>query len=797
MVALCKAEPTNPDVLAQAFAIYKQQPDSIGASFLISAFKHIQDLAKALEVYRLLVAPSSKARPNTAVTKSMLSAHRQLRHKHNESQAYSQQLWQDVERFGVKVDDMCFHLFAAACGEEGDAATAGKIVARLKTFMAEKGTSSSSLGWQVGAVDCGQLCKAFVKGKDFARASELFGLMQTEWNLPPSVQLCALLLKGCSEVRDLSLGRRIHTFLRDSGVMNGHLASALIRMYSECGMDNEAMSLFDEISTGSNQSTLAKDEDVSSVWNAVIAAHLRKGRADAALRVFEEKYSGSNQRGRGARVRPDKMVLCSMLSICTDLKRARRFHGLVAANELDDQMLAAIIKMYSRCGSLVEALAVFENAEKKGNLGPFSWAAILSTYSTHKMDREATSLFVRLTSQEDQKKKRDTFMHPDVLSAVLPSCGTTGDLALGRWIHELVIANSIPMGDVLCSALLSMYSRAGAFDEAIQLFTQTRANKEDRGPVAGLFTWTAMIGAYGDNRFPREALATFRDMVQIEHIKPDEKVFTAVLNACSHGGLFNEAIELVEAMEKRWGVVPSVHHHNCVVDALGRAGHVKAAREYIAHAIPSDADVITWMTLLGASRIHNEVEIAKEAMRQVEKLQGTRKTAAPLVLMSNIYAADNRWKEKEHVQGQIRASKLIKTPGVSNILIGGQVHEFMVGDTRHPQSAEIHALLHQLWQDMKEAGFSPKLSTVLHDMSDEEKDSHLCHHSEKLALAFGLLSTPPGTPLVITKNLRMCPDCHEATKFIAKLTSRKISVRDASSWHHFNPIGVCGCNDYW
>jgi hypothetical protein len=72
----------------------------------------------------------------------------------------------------------------------------------------------------------------------------------------------------------------------------------------------------------------------------------------------------------------------------------------------------------------------------------------------------------------------------------------------------------------------------------------------------------------------------------------------------------------------------------------------------------------------------------------------------------------------------------------------------------------------------------------------------LCHHSEKLAIAFGLMSTDPATPLCIIKNLRVCEDCDTSTKFISKIVRRKIIVRDANRFHHFEN-GFCSCKDYW
>jgi hypothetical protein len=121
---------------------------------------------------------------------------------------------------------------------------------------------------------------------------------------------------------------------------------------------------------------------------------------------------------------------------------------------------------------------------------------------------------------------------------------------------------------------------------------------------------------------------------------------------------------------------------------------------------------------------------------------------------------------------------------------------FVVDDQDQPQMIEIHAELQRLSGLMHDAGYMPCTKFVLHDVEEEEKVFHLCHHSEKLAIAFGLINTAPGTPLQIRKKLRVCEDCHTSTKFISKIVGRAIGVRDANCFQHFED-GVCSCMDYW
>ncbi len=137
-----------------------------------------------------------------------------------------------------------------------------------------------------------------------------------------------------------------------------------------------------------------------------------------------------------------------------------------------------------------------------------------------------------------------------------------------------------------------------------------------------------------------------------------------------------------------------------------------------------------------------------------------------------------------------------KQPGCTWIKLNKEVHSFTVDDQEHPQIIEICEELKRLSGQMKELGCVPDTKFVLHDVEDEDKMLGLGHHSEKLAIAFGLISTPPGTTLCIFKNLWMCGDCHCAVKVISKIVVRKIIVRDANRFHHFQN-GLCSCRDYW
>ena len=197
--------------------------------------------------------------------------------------------------------------------------------------------------------------------------------------------------------------------------------------------------------------------------------------------------------------------------------------------------------------------------------------------------------------------------------------------------------------------------------------------------------------------------------------------------------------------------------------------------------------------LVGSCRKYNDLERAERVAINALKLDPL--DASIYVLLANIYSVVGRWDDALKVREKMKDGRIKKIPGQIVIVVDGKVRSLIANDKSHPQIKEIREELRRLNNMMKLAGYVPYTKIVLHDVDEEEKEELLCGHSEKLAIAFGLISTP-GTTLLLKKNLRVCVDCHTATKLISKLCNRLITVRDANRFHHFSD-GKCSCNDYW
>lgn len=266
-----------------------------------------------------------------------------------------------------------------------------------------------------------------------------------------------------------------------------------------------------------------------------------------------------------------------------------------------------------------------------------------------------------------------------------------------------------------------------------------------------------------------------------------------VLSACSHTGLLDKGTEYFYSMNCDYGITANSKHYTCMIDLLGRAGCLDEAQNLMRN-MPFEPDAATWGALLGASRIHGNTELGEKAAKIIFEMEPDN--SGMYVLLSNLYAASGRWGDVSRMRLKMRDNGVKKVPGYSWLEVENMVHTFSVGDSFHPEKGRIYAFLEELDLKMKLDGYVSSTKLVLHDVEEEEKEHMLKYHSEKLAVAFGILSIPAGRPIRVMKNLRVCEDCHNAIKHISKIEGRLIILRDSHRFHHFSG-GSCSCGDYW
>ncbi|OVA13932.1 Pentatricopeptide repeat [Macleaya cordata] len=360
------------------------------------------------------------------------------------------------------------------------------------------------------------------------------------------------------------------------------------------------------------------------------------------------------------------------------------------------------------------------------------------------------------------------------LISVLTVCSCLASLEQGRQIHAELVKSEFISDVFVASALITMYVKCGDLVKAKRDF--------DRFFRKDVVMWNSMVVGYAQHGLGDEALVVFHEMCSTGMV-PDDVTFVGVLSACSYTGRVEDGMEFFRMMRSRYSVDPTAEHYSCMVDMLGRAGRVQEAMDLI-KKMPIEADAVIWGALLGACRLHKNTDLAEIAAKKLLKLEPTN--AGPYILLSSIYASKGRYEDVAELREVMRERKVRKSPGCSWIEAEKKVHMFTGGDcVEHSEHKIIMGMLERLGSILMEAGYCPDGSFVLHDVDDEQKAHNLGYHSEKLAVAFGLLKVPKGMPIRVMKNLWVCGDCHSAIKLIAKITEREIILRDANRFHHF------------
>ncbi|KAK1294541.1 Pentatricopeptide repeat-containing protein [Acorus calamus] len=657
-------------------------------------------------------------------------------------------------------------------------------------------------------------------------------------------------LKACStSVNYVALGTQIHAVVVFTGFESDvYVANTLAVAYAKWGMLSHSRRLFDAI----------PDRNVVS-WNVLLNGYVRNDRCGEALRLFGEMVlSGTKpdefslstalnactgaedlRRGRwvhgllvrmghagdlfssngsstctpssatwARRARPSRGSACAeaealdlgrrihsslikagsdrdpfvsvglvdMYAKCAIMEDARRAFDLIRDRSLIawNALISGLIDAYGKCGFIEDARMIFDE-NPFGDIVAFT--LMITVYAQFGLGEEALKLYVNMLKGGHEP---DGF----ACSSALNACTTLSAYEQGKQIHARILKSGFIHDVFAGNALVNMYAKCGSVEDAGVAFSEI--------PERGVVSWSAMIGGLAQHGRGEEALEVFREMLE-EGVAPNHITLTSVLCACNHAGLVSEAEECFDTMERRFAIERTGEHYACMVDVLGRAGRLDEAVRLI-ETMPFEANSAVWGALLGAARIHKDPALANRAAERLLSLEPEK--SGTHVLLANVYASAGMWGDVARVRRAMRECGVKKEPGMSWVEAKDEVHTFVVGDNSHPRAREIYAKLEELGRSIVELGYAPMVEIDLHNVGRGDKEALLAQHSERLALAFGLISMPEGAPIRIKKNLRICRDCHLVFKYVSRVVSRAIIVRDVNRFHHFRG-GECSCRDYW
>ncbi|KAL8159232.1 hypothetical protein V2J09_000769 [Rumex salicifolius] len=647
-------------------------------------------------------------------------------------------------------------------------------------------------------------------------------------------------LSVCSNLKDLKLGMSVHgCAMKFEFCGNIRVASSLLNMYTKCGSIDQAEKVFKRM----NQRNTA-------VWNEMIAAYAKEGKSSLAMQMFEslqdsgirpdeityntlvglyvkdgkknEAYellneminvglhptvvtfniliSGFQQCGMShealilfqsmqllstdrfsllmkAPIEPNHVTISGALAACSDLEfllHGKEIHAYVLRNNLESNVFvsSALVDMYSKCHDMDAAKEVFWRMQTRNTV---SWNILMAACVTNRQPYEVFVLLKRMLEDEIEPSNI-TFM------ILIRACGDIAALSFGRVLHGFVIKNGFfGSKDKFICTLIDMYAKCGSLSEAETLF-DSETSKDTA-------IWNSMISSLAAYGMARNSIALFERMESSGSV-PDDITFLTLLSACARDGLSEEAWKYFDSMSTTYGLVPSLEHYTCMVSILAASGLIDQALEFI-EKMPYEPDACTWVSLLKACRFHSNPEVGECAARALFELEPGN--AANYILLSNIYASVGLWDSARSLRAMIETRQLSSSKEFSSIDIGGDIMIFHGGKESTPMLQDIMDTWDELASEIRHLGCTP-LDPVL--VSNGGRNLLSCLHTEKLAICCGIISLNGSTTIRVSKNIRMCIDCHTSAKLLTKIIGRDIFVKDAGFYHHIKE-GVCSCRDKW
>ncbi|XP_057451920.1 pentatricopeptide repeat-containing protein At1g20230-like [Lotus japonicus] len=613
--------------------------------------------------------------------------------------------------------------------------------------------------------------------------------------IKPNKPVILAATKACAASGDALRTKEVHDDAVRCGMTSDvFLSNALIHAYGKCKCIEGARRVFDDL----------VGRDVVS-WTSLSSCYVNCGLPRQGLAIFHEMgWNG---------VKPNAVTVSSILPACSELKdlnSGKAIHGFAVRHGMVENVFvcSALVSMYARCLSVKEARAVFDLMPHRDAV---SWNGVLTAYFTNKEYEKGLALFSRMSregvkadkatwnaviggcmengqteeSLEMLRKMQKMGFKPNeiTISSILPACSILESLRMGKEVHCYGLRHRI--GDLSSTtALVYMYAKCSDLNLSRNVF--------DMMPKKDVVAWNTMIIANAMHGNGKEALLLFENMLR-SGVKPNSVTFTGVLSGCSHSRLVDEGLQIFNSMGRDHLVEPDANHYSCMVDVFSRAGRLDEAYKFI-QRMPLEPTASAWGALLGACRVFKNVELAKIAAKKLFDIEPNN--PGNYVSLFNILVSAKLWSEASQIRILMKDRGITKTPGCSWLQVGNRVHTFVVGDRSNTGSDKIYEFLDELGQKMKLAGYKPDTDYVLQDVDQEEKAESLCNHSEKLAVAFGILNLNGQSSIRVFKNLRICGDCHNAIKYMSNVVGVTIIVRDSLRFHHFKN-GNCSCQDLW
>ncbi|XP_077224215.1 pentatricopeptide repeat-containing protein At4g13650-like [Tasmannia lanceolata] len=459
-----------------------------------------------------------------------------------------------------------------------------------------------------------------------------------------TIRNCILALVSSSNYRrESQLGECFHGLAIKHGFFDSEIATAnaILDFYAKTGNLESAKELF----------LCTKDRRDVISWNCLMNAYVNGGFGEEAIKLFYQMQL--------ACIVPDSFTISNVLaaSACSGLLSfGQCMHAYLIRQGYsycviwDSFIGTSLVNMYGKCGQVKSAYMVFEETQFKDTA---TWNAMVAGFSQNGYTSEALALFY-----SHLKSMGGSFVFDSAVAIAISACSQSGCLDVGKSLHCYILRKGLEGDSKVSNAILSMYSKCGVVEDA-KLFFEGMSEKDTT-------SWTAMIAGYAMNGRVNGALSLFEEMTKEKDVEPNQVTFLEVLWACSHGGLLKEGWGYFERMRRVYKIKARADHYCCVVDLLGRSGHLYEAYALI-RSMEVRADAAVWGALVGACRIHGELELGQIAGEELLRAEETNNGYH--VLLSNVYAVVGWWECAARVRKEVKVQGHTwnKSPGWSRI----------------------------------------------------------------------------------------------------------------------------------
>ncbi|PON95948.1 Tetratricopeptide-like helical domain containing protein [Trema orientale] len=510
------------------------------------------------------------------------------------------------------------------------------------------------------------MLRGYAKNERYREVLLLFGRMKS-LDVMPNCFTFPVVIKSCGKVNALVEGEEVHCVVIKFGFReNPFVGTTLIEMYAGGGAIGAAYKVFGEMF-----------ERNVVAWTSMINGYILCNDMVSARRLFD--------------LAPERDIVLWNTIISGYIELG----DTVTARELFDKMPKrdvmswnTMLNGYAKNGDIEACEMLFEEIPKRN---VFSWNVFVGGYA------RSGRFFDVLESFKWMLVEAEVPPNDATLVTVLSSCARLGALDLGKWVHVYAVSIGYKGNVFIGNALIDMYAKCGIIESSIEVF-KSMGTKD-------LITWNSIICGLAIHGRWDDALKMFCQMKNARE-KPDGITFVGILSACSHLGLVEEGLAYFKSMVDDYQIVPEIEHYGCVVDLLARAGLLDRAVNFV-KKMPMEADTVIWAALLGACKIHKNIELAELALERLIELEP--KNPANYVMLSNIYGDLGRWKDVARLKVAMRDTGFKKLPGCSLIEVNDSVVEFYSLDERHPERDEIYGALTGLTKLLRSSGYVPDI----------------------------------------------------------------------------------------